>query len=313
MRKPRAGNRLLATTAAAAAVGWVAIGVTIGGAQQTTSPLPVFEVASVKPSPAGSKGQTAASRSWGDVTGRVSVLHVPLQYILTRVYDVKPYQISGPPWLTTEFYDIVANVPAGAPKEQISLMFQSLLAERFKLKLHRETQMATVYALVVSKGGAKLQEVPPESETPNSAAKGGVQLGGRGENRTFSGMIRGGPFGDIQLSMANGVQHFEFFKVTTKGLAEFLSQGMVALPVVDMTELKGFYHVPLDISQTDLLAANATQVNQGDTGQSPPTASDPPGGSVFESLQRIGLKLEHQKAPMEKFVIDHVEKVPTEN
>ena len=78
------------------------------------------------------------------------------------MYDLQAYQLSGPAWLDTEPFDILATVPAGAPKDQIPLMFQDLLAERFKLKFHRETQTAASYALVVGEGGPKLKEALPD-------------------------------------------------------------------------------------------------------------------------------------------------------
>jgi uncharacterized protein (TIGR03435 family) len=297
------------------AIAWpLVIGLLQAGEQQTPAPQPAFEVASVKLSTAGRMGQSPNSRSWGDVTGRISLPNIQLQSILTRAYDVKPYQISGPSWLTSEFYDIVANVPKGAAKEQIPLMFQALLADRFRLTLHRETQMTPVYALVVAKGGPKLQEVPPESDEAIAPGQGGiVRKGAIGNGPTFSTVSKGGAFGAFKLTSEGGVQYFEFLKMTMKGLAAFLSQGMVGLPVVDMTDLKGFYHVPLETNWAGLRVANAALTNTADTSQSPATASDPMGLSIVESLQRIGLRLEHQKAPIEKLIIDHIEKVPAGN
>jgi uncharacterized protein (TIGR03435 family) len=119
---------------------------------------------------------------------------------------------------------------------------------------------------------------------------------------------------------ANGVLHTEFAGMTMKSLTEYLNQypdtqyviGLLDLPVVDMTELKGSYQVTLDISRGDMPRARGP-ANQEDASQALPTASDPPGNSVRASLQKLGLKLERRRLPVEKFVIDLVERTPTEN
>jgi uncharacterized protein (TIGR03435 family) len=78
--------------------------------------------------------------------------------LLTRAYGVKMYQISGPDWIDSERYDIVAKVPPDTTREQFNIMLQNLLNERFKLTLHREKKEQPVYALVVGKNGPKLKE-----------------------------------------------------------------------------------------------------------------------------------------------------------
>jgi uncharacterized protein (TIGR03435 family) len=78
--------------------------------------------------------------------------------LLLTAYNVRSYQISGPDWLAGERFDIYATVPAGATKEQLSLMLQHLLEERFRLAVHHETRPMTVYDLIVAKGGPKMRE-----------------------------------------------------------------------------------------------------------------------------------------------------------
>jgi uncharacterized protein (TIGR03435 family) len=283
--------------------GLVALAVCAAFAQNAT-PSPAFEVASVKPFTGDPRTQTA--RSWGDVTPRVALEHINLRGVLLRVYNLQSDQLTGPAWLDSEFFDIFATVPAGAPKEQVPLMFQALLAERFKLKFHRETQVAQVYALVVGEGGTKLKDPLPED-----ADLGPNKITGTGEKTVMSG-TGSGKFGKFKLTAANGGLHYEFAGMTMEALAEFLSQGQVDLPVVDMTKLKGSYQVPLDVSASDMPGSRAP-ADQGNAGQAVPTASDPRGNSVRESLQKLGLRLERRKLPTEKFVIDHIERAPTEN
>jgi uncharacterized protein (TIGR03435 family) len=311
-RKLNFGKKLLLAAVAAAAVsGPFLLGVANGGAQtKTPAPLPKFEVASVKRT--AFTGQTAAERNrgWGDATGKVNLRSIPLKFVLMRVYNIQDYQLSGPDWLGSDAFDILANAPAGAPKEQIPLMFQDLLAERFKMKFHRETQTASCYALVVGDGGPKMKPGMPDegAEIPLSA-----KTTGSGENRSISGKLRG-PYGVIRITAWNGVLRDEFEGVTMDGLAKILSTGVVDLPVVDMTGLKGSYQVTMDIPSSELLRTpNQTPPDQADTGQSAPTASDPPGASVRSSLEKQGLRLVRRRLPIEKFVIDHIERTPTEN
>jgi uncharacterized protein (TIGR03435 family) len=270
---------------------------------------PAFDVASVKPSAPPDRNRIPQPFSWGDKTGKVNLIHIQLQALLTRAYGVKPYQLSGPSWITTEFYDIVATAPAGTPADQMMVMLQSLLADRFKLQVHRETESTTVMALVVAKGGPKLEEIAADRDPSKPAEKGQLMQKQADGSTKFSSRLRG-PFGEIQLTTDRGFNHFEFMKVSSQQLAEFLGQGMVGMPVVDRTGLTGFYHLTLDVSLTDM---RATTPALADTNPSQTNAQDPVGGSIFESLQKAGLRLERSKAPIDKVVIDHIEKIPTEN
>src|SRR5207248_791060 len=78
-------------------------------------------------------------------------------------YGMKPYQITGPDWMATTRFDITAKIPAGASKDDVNKMLQSLLEDRFKLTSHKTTAEHPVLALVVGKGGSKLK---PSTEKP---------------------------------------------------------------------------------------------------------------------------------------------------
>ena len=96
-----------------------------------------------------------------------------MKNVLTNAYGVKGFQISGPGWLDSERYDIVAKLPRGATKAEFMVMLQNLLAERFKLTLHREKKDLPMYALVVGKNGPKLKESVEDPAAP----KGGGRCG----------------------------------------------------------------------------------------------------------------------------------------
>src|ERR1035438_4387245 len=136
---------------------------------QSTAAPPSFEVASVKvaeqPKPDAQgrlfifRGCSGGLLPRSTDPGTLTCNNMPLRQLLVTAYGLKNYQVEGPAWLDTDGYDIVAKVPAGTTKEQFSLMLQSLLAERFKVTVHRETRNMQVYVLSIGKGGPKVKEV----------------------------------------------------------------------------------------------------------------------------------------------------------
>jgi uncharacterized protein (TIGR03435 family) len=108
-------------------------------------------------------------------------------------------------------------------------------------------------------------------------------------------------------------------KMTMQAFADLLTRFMDR-PVMDMTELKGTYEIALDLSMADLInvAKSSGMVPAGALIGGPAGAaagaSDPTGGgSIFEAVQALGLKLEPRKSSVDTIVIDHLEKMPTEN
>ena len=249
---------------------------------------------------------------------RVDIGISSLSELIGMAYKVKYYQIQGPDWLgpTGQRFDIMAKMPEGATKEQVPEMLQALLAERFKVTLHRTTKDIQVYALVIGKNGLKMKETPPDvpvaatADDPKPPADTNMKVSGTQEK----GMtITNTPAGTQKVTMVDGVMHVEASKMPMPMLAEALSR-YVDHPVVDMTELKGNYQVMLDISQEDIRAVMRSIGAAMPAGAAGATeAASEPGSSVLTSLQQLGLKLDARKAPMEFIVIDHLEKLPTEN
>jgi len=117
-----------------------------------------FEVASVKLNKSG-RNPGSTSRSGGQLVFE----NTSLRECIAIAYGISPdrdYALTGPSWIDTERYDIVAKVPAETPRPQVLRMLQSLLAERFQLRLHRENKDLRVYLLTVARTGAKLKAVP---------------------------------------------------------------------------------------------------------------------------------------------------------
>jgi len=223
-----------------------------------------FEVASIKPSQEITQALGKAVLASGKLhvgmsvdAARVDIGFMSLSDLIPIAFGVKAYQVSGPEWMKAQRFDILAKMPDGATKEQVPEMLQALLQERFKLKVHRENRDFPVYGLVVGKGGSKLKETPPETDTPASdASQGGVTFGDnpvrinavRGGATIFSGAnrttkISPGPDGQMRLEMS---------KMSMAAFAEMLTR-LVDRPVIDMTELKGNYQIVLDLSMGTLM------------------------------------------------------------
>src|SRR5580704_16108128 len=119
---------------------------------------PAFDAASVKAIDPGDRRTSYSSHN--EYMGS-------LQSLIWFAYGIEDYRISGgPKWLTTDKFDIVYK-PSGP---QANLMLRSLLAERFKLIVHTETRQMPVYALVVAKGGPKMEKADDPGGTSGGLA-----------------------------------------------------------------------------------------------------------------------------------------------
>ena len=159
-----------------------------------------FDVASVKPAAPITGGRLMVRMSGGPGSpdpGQITYTNVAMKNLLTTAYNVKGYQISGPAWLDSERYDIAAKIPKGATKEQFQLMLQNLLAERFKLTLHRESKDLPIYALVVGKNGVKMKESPKDDPAPDPA--GGPSSPSAPPPPSGSGAMGDGPNGRMKM------------------------------------------------------------------------------------------------------------------
>jgi uncharacterized protein (TIGR03435 family) len=308
-----------------------------------------FDVASVRPSAPLDVQKLAAEMQAGKmprmgahVDGLLADYnYVSLKELIAAAYKVKEYQITGPDWMGTQRFDISARMPEGSTKDDAPKMLQALLADRFKLTIHRDTQDHPVLALVVGKGGPKLKDspAPPAPIDPDTPlAKGEMKIDGPdGPIRITThpdGTITEnmGAKGTATIKMDGQSIHMNADTMTMPGFADMLT-GIMQMgggggkPVVDMTQLKGSYQVAVDISMAETMAYARAQAQSmgmnvppaaaaggGSAAAAPAEASDPGGGSsVFKSVEALGLKLETRKMPIEQIVVDSVEKTPTEN
>src|SRR3989442_4115461 len=212
---------------------------------QTAVP-PVFEVASIKEvrAPSSVENTLAGQVHIGiNIDGsRADYGFMSLADLIPYAYRVKRYQVSGPSWMIETRWDILAKIPQGQSADRAPEMMQDLLAERFKLSIHRENRVQSVYALVVGKGGLKIKEAAAKEE---AAAPQPAGLGLRMNNDGKAAVISGRATGTMRLNTGpNGGMQMEIAKITMAALADRLTQFMDR-PVVDATKLKGNYQVTL--------------------------------------------------------------------
>lgn len=200
---------------------------------------------------------------------------VALAAAIGEAYSFPYGRIIGPGSLTPERlwgalstgYDIVAKASGAASKDQLRLMLQSLLAQRFKLGLHRETKTGPVYSLTVAAGGLKLEE----SEEPG----------------VFTMMVDDGYF---------------VFRNTEMRRFIGVLQGHLDRPVVDSTGLAGFYNFRLRVPRT--LSEPESDLERKTKSE---VSADWVSSTLFADLKKIGLELRADTGPVEYLVVDHVE------
>jgi uncharacterized protein (TIGR03435 family) len=281
---------------------------------QPAKPL-AFEVASIKQSvpmeealPLIRQGKLKQGRTIDQF--RAEYNFTSLLSLIMQAYKVDRDQIAGPDWMLTTNFDIEAKLPQGATVDQVPEMLQTLLAERFGLKMHKEMRDLQVYALIVGKNGPKMKDTTnePDPKTPEGAVAVDSPWGTRMYVVRDKAVTTGtGPgVGTMTSAMSNGHLHEELSKGTMQVLAEVLKGLAAQRRVIDKTGLKGTYAIVLDYD----LPTGHPPAPEG-------SAPDPGGDPVIESLktpvEKLGLKLESRKQPIETIVIDHVEAKPTGN
>jgi uncharacterized protein (TIGR03435 family) len=234
-----------------------------------------FEVASLKASAPGGRGGGIRPAPGGE---RYVATNAPLRLMIMVAYRLKTEQITGgPAWMDTDTYDMNAKAERPSSVEDLHVMLQNLLAERFQLKFHRDTKEMPVYALSVDKGGHKLK--PHEAQSA------------------------GDPWIDTAIDQAVHLK----LTATSVPLDYFAWRlGMlVDRPVIDATKLKGGYDFTLAYTR-ELHGIREGALING-------VPIDTSGPNLFGALrEQLGLKLEPQKGPVDVLVIDRAEK-PVEN
>jgi len=258
-------------------------------ANAQTAPRPEFEVASIKPNTSGNNMIMIRP----PVGGRITATNARLKMLIGLAYKLQDYEISGrPSWISTDGYDITAKATdSNIGIDQLRPMLQTLLEDRFQLKVHRESKEVPVYALLPAKNGLKLPEAKEGGCTAFNANSPPPPPPAPGQ---FPPTPCGGFF--------MGPNHLEGGKI---GMEQFVGalSNLLGRPVIDKTGFKGTFDVKLDFSREGTRMGGRGGLASADAGN-PDNA--PP--SIFTAIQDLGLKLESQKGPGELLVIDHAEK-----
>ncbi len=259
-----------------------------------------FEVADIKPSKPDA--QTMGRLQPG---GRLDLQSFPMKQLITLAWNINSDDLlaDAPKWMDSAKFDVVAkaststNGPADAPQidmDDLRVMLQALLKERFKLKVHMEDRTVPAYVLTAVK--PKLQKADPANRTGCHEGPGADGKDPRIANPILSRLLTCQNMTMAQLSE----------------LLQYQANGYVHTPVLDSTGLTDAYDFTLSFSAIGVLQNGLPGQQAGAGGANP---SDPNGGiSLPEAVSKqLGLKLELQKRPMPVLVIDHVEEKPTDN
>jgi bla regulator protein BlaR1 len=303
-RKIDFGRKLLLTAAAFAAIAApVAIGIMetrqLRAQQQAAAPIP-FEVASVKSNKSTDRPQLQALPG-----GTLTIKNAALNIVVMVSYGLQPNfnaaeRVSGmPKWAESERFDIEAKaapgvMPAGLSQKQTNdksmLVLQSVLADRFKMTTHWETRQEPVYSLTVARNGLKLPKAKiEEKDCPAVPTRteychrfnGGQGQGLHGKTITMTDLVDG-------------------------------LQGWTDHPVIDNTGVQGLF----DIDTEGWVPMRPRLIPPGERTESQAAEdrafADPARPTLQQVLDKVGLKLESAKGPVQILVVDHIER-PSEN
>jgi uncharacterized protein (TIGR03435 family) len=289
-------KKSLRTRAAATIAIALAILAAPGGWTQQPTARPQVEVAVIRLSAAGGdQGNVSINPV------RFVVRNLSIQRLIYIAYKVKADQIiGGPKWVNSDPYDITATVE-DMSGDNFPLMLQTLLEDRFKLKVHRDTKEGSVYDLTLAKGGVKMQPTKQGSCVPLDLSK--KRPPPTPDERRCGSWTVNGP----GLRSGTGIPMTDSAGVGFQSLTGQLSL-VLDKPVIDKTGLSGLFDVELKWSpdETGSQAAPA-----GDSGQPAPAVDEGP--SIFTAVrEQLGMELKPAKGPVTVLVIDSVER-PSEN
>jgi len=280
---------------------WIAITfLCVAAHGQTTT---TFEVASIKPAtPLGPLGMRADRRGGPGTNdpGLYTCQNCPVEWVVSEAYDLQPWEYAGPDWLQHVRFDFAAKVPAGTTKEAFRTMLQNLLADRFRLAVHREKKEMAVYELTVARNGPKFRE-----SAPRNAPDGNDGSNLRLDKDGFPILGRG-----TTMAVVSGHARIRSDDQPIAWFARMLS-GQLQSPVTDGTKLQGKYDF---IVSWSIAADGASGGSGGDSGAGSLRPADLYREALIGAVQsQLGLKIEKKKGQAEVLVIDHIDKSPIGN
>jgi len=247
---------------------------------QSDKPPLKFEVCDIQVSKIEDPRQMSAKFLPG---GRVDVRGMTMQIVLAAINKVPEDMIIGPAWMKSERYDIICKAAPTSTDDQLFEMARNMMAERFQLVSHKEKKTMSAFALTAG----KTTKLTPSTDTGKSGC----------QNARADPAAKDPP----------GVIHRVCRALSMDDLAQLLpnlAPGYIqGLPVVNQTDLKGPFDFQLD--WMGVASYNAAMASA--TSSTPP---DERAISLFDAMQRIGLRLENKKLPVDVIVVDSVLRTP---
>lgn len=261
---------------------------------------PRFEVASIRPTEG--TGVAIGLRLTGS---QVRISGYSLHDYIAIAYALELPQVIVPEWARMQRFEISANLPADGTREQIPQMLQALLAERFQLKVHRESREFPIYALRVGRSGLKIKGTPVD---PNAPAPQATEVSGAGAPNGVAVNLGAGTFSlaDSKLAVK---------QLTMADIARALTR-FSERKTIDATGLTDRFDFTLELTQQDYqFSMIRAAINNGYAvaAQGLKLLDSAPSNVLGQYLARIGLELEERRAPFDIVVVDSVSKMPTEN
>jgi bla regulator protein blaR1 len=289
--------RIAVAVAAAVSVALLAPLRTIAGAagQAPSAVRPQFDAASVKP-----HNDVDRIMSVRPLPGRLTA-DATLQVLMQYAYGVQAFQIvGGPAWLDSARYEVEATAGGAATRDQIFLMLQSMLEDRFQLKTHQETRDLSLFTLEVN-GSLKLPP-PKEGACVNSAVDAALEWVGNGRMAAPGELPPArSRCGSAVVALGPGGAHISG-QIPMSELVRMLSL-LSARSVVDKTGFTAVFDARLDFVPDETTPGVPP----------PPPGSGISGASMAQALrEQLGLRLEPAKGPVQVIVVDRAER-PTAN
>jgi uncharacterized protein (TIGR03435 family) len=223
---------------------------------------PSFSAASIKLNRSGNNGRQSMTR------GRISFNSVSIKECIMAAYDLRNYQVAGPPSLSLDRFDIAAAAEGPASSAELRAMLKTLLADRFKLRVHVETRELAAYRLITTKNGPKLARAV--TDQPGSYALDGGSV--------------------------------VFHAMSMSAFADYLSRrGPIDRPVIDGTGIDGVFDFRLKLFEVrpDMpLNELKRAYYEWDQGSS----------IFTDLQEQLGMKLQPEKVPLNVMIVDSVAK-----
>jgi uncharacterized protein (TIGR03435 family) len=261
-------------------------------AQSPSVAADVFEVASIRPNNSG-----GPNMSLRRPPGSITATNTPASALILMAYQLQPFQLDGPDWLTSARFDVTARMPEGSRSgpEGVNAALRALLADRFKLVARLETRERPAYALVLAHPDGRLGPSLKRSAI-DCEARRREGVAAQPDGRPAPPPLPQNMPESVACGLRNTANRMQFGGYPLALFVNTLANELGRV-VIDRTGLTGAWTFDMTY----------TRIRQPRPGAEPPPAS-PDAPSIFTALQeQLGLKIEPTRAPVPMLVVERVE------